>query len=310
MSGHHRPDPARIHVVGPNLAPLQQPTVLGEGRATPTRTARHRGSVPPASDNPRRGCRRTPSASAAWDAAQRAFVATRRPCARPEDPEKGAKHVAQRTRVLLEDDIDGGEAVETIQFGLDGAVYEIDLSERNAAQLRDAVAPFIGVGRRAGRPASKPRPPARPAPAPVALAFPLRLRPTSTPRMFEPGPGPTGCRSTPGAGPAPPSRSSTATPRASGQPRCTPRAPVCQRRPTTPAHRRARATPHGAGRRARPEARHRGTHARLRHHHAHRSVASRMPWTCWRRRDSLGPSPRPAACAPRSGSYSTAVTRV
>ena len=64
--------------------------------------------------------------------------------------------MAQRTLVLLEDDIDGGEAVETVLFGLDGTTYEIDLSENNAAQLRDAVAPFIGAGRRAGRPAGAP----------------------------------------------------------------------------------------------------------------------------------------------------------
>lgn len=64
--------------------------------------------------------------------------------------------MAQRTLVLLEDDIDGGEAVETILFGLDGTTYEIDLNENNSAQLRDAVAPFVGVARRAGRPAAAP----------------------------------------------------------------------------------------------------------------------------------------------------------
>ena len=64
--------------------------------------------------------------------------------------------MAQRTRVLLEDDLDGGEAVETILFGLDGSMYEIDLNEHNAAQLRDAVAPFVGAGRRAGRSAGAP----------------------------------------------------------------------------------------------------------------------------------------------------------
>ena len=64
--------------------------------------------------------------------------------------------MAQRTLVLLEDDIDGGEAVETVLFGLDGTTYEIDLIENNAAQLRDAVAPFVGAARRAGRPSAAP----------------------------------------------------------------------------------------------------------------------------------------------------------
>ena len=69
--------------------------------------------------------------------------------------------MAQRTLVLLEDDIDGGEAVETVLFGLDGTTYEIDLNENNAAQLRDAVAPFVGAARRAGRPSAAPTRPAR-----------------------------------------------------------------------------------------------------------------------------------------------------
>lgn len=56
--------------------------------------------------------------------------------------------MAQRTQVILEDDIDGGEAVETIQFGLDGVTYEIDLNEENAARMRDAFASWVGHGRR------------------------------------------------------------------------------------------------------------------------------------------------------------------
>ena len=35
-------------------------------------------------------------------------------------------------------------------FSLDGKAYEIDLSEKHAAALRDAFAPFIGGARRAG----------------------------------------------------------------------------------------------------------------------------------------------------------------
>ena len=69
--------------------------------------------------------------------------------------------MAQRTLVLLEDDIDGGEAVETVLFGLDGTTYEIDPNNHNAAQLRDAVAPFVGAARRAGRPSASPIRPAR-----------------------------------------------------------------------------------------------------------------------------------------------------
>jgi hypothetical protein len=59
--------------------------------------------------------------------------------------------VAQRVQVILEDDIDGGTAVETITFGLDGSSYEIDLSKKNAAKLRDALSPYVANARRSGR---------------------------------------------------------------------------------------------------------------------------------------------------------------
>lgn len=52
--------------------------------------------------------------------------------------------------MILDDDIDGGPADETVTFGLDGATYEIDLNERNATALRDALAAYVGAGRRAG----------------------------------------------------------------------------------------------------------------------------------------------------------------
>jgi hypothetical protein len=59
--------------------------------------------------------------------------------------------MSQKHIVQLIDDIDESEAAETVSFGLDGAQYEIDLSERNAAALREALALYIAHGRRAGR---------------------------------------------------------------------------------------------------------------------------------------------------------------
>lgn len=58
--------------------------------------------------------------------------------------------MAQRVHVVLEDDIDQSEAAETVSFGLDGVQYEIDLSEKNAAKLREALAVYVGHARRAG----------------------------------------------------------------------------------------------------------------------------------------------------------------
>ena len=58
--------------------------------------------------------------------------------------------MAQQTTVRFLDDLDGSDASGTVDFGLDGRNYEIDLSDDNAAKLRDALAPFIEAGRKAG----------------------------------------------------------------------------------------------------------------------------------------------------------------
>lgn len=55
--------------------------------------------------------------------------------------------MAQRVQILLEDDLDGSEASETVNFSLDGKSYEIDLSAANSAQLRDDFAKWIGHSR-------------------------------------------------------------------------------------------------------------------------------------------------------------------
>jgi hypothetical protein len=59
--------------------------------------------------------------------------------------------VAQRTVVTLEDDIDGGDATETVSFAIDGVSYEIDLNDKNAAALRGAIALYVGAARKAPR---------------------------------------------------------------------------------------------------------------------------------------------------------------
>ena len=58
--------------------------------------------------------------------------------------------MAQKITVVLEDDIDGGPASETVLFSLDGVAYEIDLNEGNAARLRDALAQYVGPARHTG----------------------------------------------------------------------------------------------------------------------------------------------------------------
>jgi hypothetical protein len=73
--------------------------------------------------------------------------------------------MARRIVHQLVDDLDGsvlevGDG-ETVLFSLDGIAYEIDLTDDNAAALRDALAPYIAAGRRVSRAAAPAAPRAR-----------------------------------------------------------------------------------------------------------------------------------------------------
>lgn len=63
--------------------------------------------------------------------------------------------MARRIVHQLVDDLDGsvlevGEG-ETVLFSLDGNAYEIDLSDKNAAALRDALSQYVDAGRSVSR---------------------------------------------------------------------------------------------------------------------------------------------------------------
>ena len=58
--------------------------------------------------------------------------------------------MAQQTTVRFIDDLDGSDASGTFDFSLEGRQYQIDLSDENAAKLRDALAPYVGAARKAG----------------------------------------------------------------------------------------------------------------------------------------------------------------
>lgn len=69
--------------------------------------------------------------------------------------------MAQKVLIRLVDDLDGSEASQTVQFGLDGTSYEIDLNDENAGRLRQSLAEFVSSGRsvkKAGK-SSKPKSP-------------------------------------------------------------------------------------------------------------------------------------------------------
>ena len=48
----------------------------------------------------------------------------------------------------LVDDLDGGDATETVSFALDGTSFEIDLSKKNATAFRKLFDRYVKAGRR------------------------------------------------------------------------------------------------------------------------------------------------------------------
>ena len=59
--------------------------------------------------------------------------------------------MATTITVVLEDDLEGGPADETVQLGIGGTYYEIDLNASNAAAFRRQLAPYIEHACRTGR---------------------------------------------------------------------------------------------------------------------------------------------------------------
>jgi hypothetical protein len=56
--------------------------------------------------------------------------------------------VAQKTVVVMTDDLTGGDATQTIHFSLDSSEYVIDLNDKNAAALRNDFEKYIEAGRK------------------------------------------------------------------------------------------------------------------------------------------------------------------
>lgn len=59
--------------------------------------------------------------------------------------------MARKVVVTMVDDLDGqSAAAETLSFGIDGVLYEIDLSEANAREFRASMAKWVPFARRTG----------------------------------------------------------------------------------------------------------------------------------------------------------------
>ncbi len=65
--------------------------------------------------------------------------------------EVGKVEMAQKVSVVLEDDLTGGPAKQTVRFAFDGTGYEIDLNAKNAAAFGKQLAPYLEHARKAGR---------------------------------------------------------------------------------------------------------------------------------------------------------------
>ena len=59
--------------------------------------------------------------------------------------------MAKQIITVLTDDLDGGDADRTVEFGLDGVNYTIDLSDKNAGKLRKILDPYLSAGSRISR---------------------------------------------------------------------------------------------------------------------------------------------------------------
>ena len=68
--------------------------------------------------------------------------------------------MVQKVSVVLEDDLTGGPAEQTVRFAFDGTDYEIDLNAKNAAAFGKQLAPYLEHARKAGR--AQPRRAGRP----------------------------------------------------------------------------------------------------------------------------------------------------
>jgi len=57
--------------------------------------------------------------------------------------------MAQRVLLVCDLHDDDRPGAETVTFAIDGVSFDIDVCAEHAAALRDAMAPFVGAGRRA-----------------------------------------------------------------------------------------------------------------------------------------------------------------
>ncbi|KGM13850.1 histone-like nucleoid-structuring protein Lsr2 [Cellulomonas bogoriensis] len=58
--------------------------------------------------------------------------------------------MAQTTRVIITDDLDGTEGARTYAFSWQGTGYEVDLTDENRDEFLRVLQPYISAGRKTG----------------------------------------------------------------------------------------------------------------------------------------------------------------
>ena len=79
----------------------------------------------------------------------------------PRDRRRGERPVVALCDAVPGDDLTGEPADTTVRFGLDSREYELDLTEKNASEFRDAFSRYVQAARkvaggRRATPAAKP----------------------------------------------------------------------------------------------------------------------------------------------------------
>jgi len=66
--------------------------------------------------------------------------------------------MAQKTQIIMTDDLDGSEATQTVTFAFQGTSYEIDLNDEHASSIEESFAEWITNARKTtgGRSTSTP----------------------------------------------------------------------------------------------------------------------------------------------------------
>ena len=59
--------------------------------------------------------------------------------------------MAQRVSITVESDLSGNADASTLEFGLDGQAYEVDLTDAEQEKFRAALAKYVGVARTVGK---------------------------------------------------------------------------------------------------------------------------------------------------------------